>query len=155
MDRRGITAFRAGGFSLIELMIVVAIIAILGAIAIPNYKAYVDRGKRSEGRALLAEVANRMERFYSDCNAYPTNLTTAGSNNCTSPGTVVVASTTGENNYYAVTVGGLDANRQNYTLTATPQWPDAACNNLTLDNTGARNIVGGDGTKTRLECWGK
>ena len=151
----------AAGFTLIELMIVVVIVAILSAIAYPNYRAYVERGQRSEGRALLVEVSNRLERFYSDCNRYPGNLTdaTGVNNNCTggtgSTGLLVVARLTSGNGYYSVANPTLGANQQSYTLTASPaNWTDGDCGNLTLTNTGTRGRSVTTG-KSIAECWGK
>lgn len=146
------------GMTLIELMIVVVIVGILSAIAYPNYRAYVERGQRSEGRALLVEVGNRMERFYSDCNIYPGNLADAGANNCTGgtggTGLLVVPSLTSENGYYSIGNPTLGANQQSYTLTASPaNWTDGDCGNLSLTSAGVRDRSGSG--KTVDECWGK
>ena len=60
------------GFSLIEVMIVVAIVAILSAIAIPSYRDYVTRGRLVEATGGLADARNKMEQFFQDNRTYPT-----------------------------------------------------------------------------------
>ena len=89
------------GFTLIELMITVAIIAILAAIALPNYTQYVVRGKIAEGTSELAQWRNRMERFFQD------NRTFDGGCEATKP-----AST----KYFTYSCVAAD---ESYTLTAT------------------------------------
>ena len=64
---------RAAGFTLIELVVTMMIIAILAAIAIPNYFAYVARGHRSEARATLTQAAQWMERWRTERNSYQLN----------------------------------------------------------------------------------
>lgn len=68
------------GFTLIELMIVVAIVAIISSIAIPQYKQYVIRGKRSAVQAFMMDVANREKQYLLDARVYTIDtMTTAGS----------------------------------------------------------------------------
>jgi len=133
---------KTGGFTLIELMIVVAVIAILAAIAYPAYTEYVIRGKRAEGRAILMDTAARLERFYSDNNRYATT------NNTFPPG----INTTSENGHYTMSIV-TTGTYQTYILTAVPAtFTDADCGNLTLDQTGAR---GRTGTGSVRDCWGR
>jgi type IV pilus assembly protein PilE len=138
------------GFTLIELMIVVVIIAILTAVGYPAYTQYVIRGKRSEGRAMLTDAAARQERYYSDCNKYASTIGTA--DNCAT--NTINLDATSENGHYSIAISGLNASAQIYTLTAAPQtFTDDLCGNLTLDQTGSR---GESGTATNIkDCWGR
>ncbi|WP_154223394.1 type IV pilin protein [Marinicella rhabdoformis] len=66
------------GFTLIELVVVIAIIALLASYAIPNYRQYVVRSKRVEAQDKVLQVAGMYEKFYANTNAYPTNVTGGG-----------------------------------------------------------------------------
>lgn len=70
---------RQSGFSLIELMIVVALIGVLAAIAIPNYNEYVLKSKVLEASSALSQMATRMEQHYQDNRSYTTACAVAGS----------------------------------------------------------------------------
>lgn len=63
-------ALHSGGLTLIEMMIVVALIGILAAIAIPSYQQYIERGQIREGRGALVEAAGEMERCFSQSSDY-------------------------------------------------------------------------------------
>lgn len=131
------------GFTLIEMVVVVAIIAILGAIAVPAYQNYLMRSRRADAREMLQRVAAAQERFYTNRNQYTNDLTTAAGLN--------LGTTASEAGYYniAVVVG---AGNQSYTLTATPTGVQATdrCANLTVNNVGAR---GYSGTTANGTCW--
>ena len=151
---------RAYGFTLIELMIVVCIIAILAAIAFPAYDAYVIRGKRAEGRALLMDAASKMEKHYSDCLKFSANISTV--KNCSSgaAGAVNICGSgtcNSETGKYNLTITSTDAN--SYTLFAAPTFTDAQCGTFALRHTGEKCInsttcSSADATAVR-DCWGR
>jgi type IV pilus assembly protein PilE len=70
--------FRERGFTLIELMIVVAVVAILAAVAYPSYQDHIARGQRSQGQQLLSDIAQRQEQFLLDGRRYATAFGTGG-----------------------------------------------------------------------------
>ena len=128
------------GFTLIEMMIVVAIVGILAAVAYPSYDEYVKRGNRTEGQAFLSDVAARQERYFSQNNAYVTdvaNVAKLGLSDANSP-----------TDKYIISLAGGGGG---YTLTATQQFNDTKCGNLTLNALGERGRSGSD--KTVDECW--
>jgi type IV pilus assembly protein PilE len=69
---------RAGGFTLIEAMVTVAIVAILAAVALPVYSDYVQRSKISEAVSSLSDMRTRLEQFFLDNRAYPTSCVASG-----------------------------------------------------------------------------
>lgn len=138
----------SAGFTLIEIMIVVAIVGILAAIAYPSYDEYVKRGNRSEGQALLHEAAARQERYFAQNNAYITDQDDIA--NLALPHTedTTVTSSTGK---YTLTVS-LEDDDGGYTLTVSPEsFDDDACGDLTLNAVGTRGRSGSD--RTVEECW--
>jgi type IV pilus assembly protein PilE len=127
------------GFTLIELMIVVAVIAVLAAIAIPSYRQYVQRGDRAAAMAALLQNANWMQQQYTINSSYPI------------AGTALYVPTSplsGAAKYNMSISAGAGTT---YTLSATPAGTADKCGTFTLDNTGLRNVTGA--TATSADCW--
>lgn len=138
------------GFSLLELMIAVAVIGILAAIAYPSYQEHVIRGNRTEGMALLSEAAARQERYFAQNNAYITTQNDVAKLAMPYTTGTTVSSPTGK---YQLVVSKA-GNDGGYTLTATRQATqvnDTKCGNLTLDAVGRRGNVGG--SADAASCW--
>lgn len=146
---RGCAVKRLRGFSLIELMIVIVIIAILAAIAIPTWQRYVYRSRRPDGQELLLRIAQAEERYYTNYNHYPATLASI----------YPTAAQTSEHGYYVAgaTLPAGSAAGTAFIAVAVPQPPQNAdvCGNLSIDNTGAKKP---NSTNTAANsngpCWG-
>lgn len=114
------------GFTLIELMIVVAIIGVIGAIAMPSYDSYMKKSRRADAKVGLSKLADKQERFYLQNNTYATSLTDLGITNDLT-----------ENGYYQLSV--ISADNAGFTLEV-----DA--------NGGSATGQGGDTTTSAGDC---
>jgi type IV pilus assembly protein PilE len=137
-------ASRGKGFALIELMIVVAIIAILAAIALPSYSRYVYRSRRASAHDILMGWAAAEERYFTNFNRYALTVGDLG----------MTGQTTSEGGYYTASVAaGGTGDNQSYQLTATPTGVQAndSCGALGLDSQGTKTAPSDDGTNGA--CW--
>lgn len=138
--------FAMGGFTLIELMVVVIVIGVLALVAMPSYQESVRKARRADARLVLADTAQRLERCYGECNSYVSGA-------CPAPcPTLPVTST--EGNYQITTGGGSAIAASAFTLVATPvagapQAADATCSSFTLTHLNVRTATGSNASL----CW--
>jgi type IV pilus assembly protein PilE len=146
IDTQRTAALHERGFTLIELMIVVAVVAILSAIAYPSYAEYVRRGHRADARAGLLQAQQWLERAATATGVYPTALPTA------------LTWSTDTNKRYSIGFKGT-ATTTAYTLIATRKspGPQAAdkCGDFTLSSTGVRSADNATESNVLANCWGK
>ena len=131
------------GFTLIELMIVVAIVAILAAIAYPSYVEHTERGKRNDAKATLLEAAQFMERHFSQGGTYV---------GATLPLALQKAPREGEA-FYNISLQGVSATT--YTLVAQPKsgWTPRKCGALTINQLGVKSTS--STSEPASECWAR
>jgi len=128
------------GFTLVELMIVIAIIGILAAVGYPAYTNAVKKGNRADAIDSLLSLASRMEEYYINNDTYAGATVNAA-------GTGTVGSNKTSDNLYTLSI--TSATAYAYSLTATPNTTDAECGNLTLNSLGQKGTSSG----TVDACW--
>ncbi len=132
--------YRSSGFTLIELMIVIAIIGILASIAYPSYTAYLERSRRSDGQSALLDLTHRMDQYFSENKRYDgATLAQLG---------VKETSTEG---YYNLNITNLSGNT--YTANAAPIGAQSgdSCGTLTINQLGQRSFT--EPNATASDCW--
>jgi type IV pilus assembly protein PilE len=134
-------ARRHGGFTLIELMITLAIVGILAAVAYPSYREYVAKSRRAEAQALLMQSSQWMERFYAENYSYSTNTAGVAVTDATMFPARYSQSPASGTAAYTITV---TPTATTFTVTATRAGTMAAdkCGNFQITHTGVRQLTG-------------
>lgn len=133
---------RNKGFTLIELMITVAVIGILAAIAYPSYQDQVRKSRRAEAQSVLMNIGTRQQQMLLDARSY---ATTAASLSITVPPQVTT--------HYTISVSAPASTPPSFTATATPQGDQTKdkCGTLGVDHTGTKTAVKNGSAQTG--CW--
>ena len=146
------------GFTLVELMITVAIIAIIASIALPSYERYVSKANRVDATTEIMKLAAAQEKYYLQNNSYATETLLAGFIN---GGTTLET----QSGYYGVAVTGNNGNsttldyQQGFVMTLTPPstsrqfTKDTVCRDIIMDHTGQRTSKNAAGADSTDECW--
>ena len=136
-------SIRSEGFTLVELMVTIGVLAIILAIAVPSYQSIVQKSRRADAKTTLMGEAQRLERCFTDNDTY------VGCNSY-SP---AIPSFKG---YYDISGDQNTITPTTYTLTATAKYEqvnDTKCRTFTLNHLGAKTAADSNGNDTTTECW--
>lgn len=139
---------RQKGFTLMELMITMAIIGIIAAVAYPSYIKSAYKGRRAEGKAALNLAAQTLERCYANYGLY-------NSGNCGEVATLASGTASQPHQYYTITTSSISGTA--YTIQAKavssgPQAKDTGCTTFTLNSNGQQGS-GASTTSDAGSCW--
>jgi len=148
-------ARRAAGFTLVELMVTVMIVAVLATIAVPSYLSSVRKSRRTEARQALLDLAGREERYLATNTTYSQTATDLGYS--TFPSTT-------QSGYYTIKIDSATFTAPSATAAAyfkaiaSPvagkgQDRDSACASFSVDSQGVQKSADGSGTDTTATCW--
>ena len=134
---------RSRGFTMIEVMIACAVVAILAAIAYPSYVNTVQKTRRSDAKSALLAAAGQLERYFTERGTYATATLGSGSTH--------VYPSTSQNGYYTLSLANLTATT--YTVRAAPagQQTGDPCGTFTYTDQGKQDVTGG--SKPASACW--
>lgn len=141
------------GFTLIELVIAIAIVSILATIAIPSYQEHVRKTKRAECAGGLMGLANAMERFFTRTGTYAGTSGLLG----TAAGDIYIdqCPIDGGTATYTLSIPAATLTPTSYVIQAAPAGAQTGdkCGTLTLTNTGTKGITGATAGVTVQDCW--
>jgi type IV pilus assembly protein PilE len=142
------------GITLIELVVVIMIVGILAAVAVPSYRNYVIRSQRADAKDALLALATQQEKYYLQCNSYADNIADAPS--CGD--SELQGNDVSENGWYALDVDDAATDADSFAVTATAingqnQWQDTECRTFRVTDRGDRTATDSGGGDNTAECW--
>ncbi|GLQ33678.1 type IV pilin protein [Litoribrevibacter albus] len=142
---------RSKGFTLVELMVVIAIIGIIAVIAFPSYQEFIRTGYRADAMATMIELTTEMEQYKFERQTYK-GAATGGGDTGVPDENLLMALDEGVTNHYVVTISS--ASRDGYLLKAQPKGSqeDDACGVITIGKTGVFNYAPLDGSDPPDYC---
>ena len=139
------------GFSLIELMVVLAIAGVLAAVALPAYQRYVLKSHRTDAKNALLDLATRQERYYSINNTYATSLSSLNYN--TTAASLDITPATGSTAYYSLSITSASGTAYSATATAIGAQVNDPCGNYTYNSLGVGSNTPPTGVTLPSNCW--
>lgn len=145
------TLKRIAGFTLIELMIVVAIVGILASLGYPSYTEYIKKGRRSDAKSGLLSLQMAQEKFRSNCPQYATAIGTGM--DCAT--TTLVGSASSPDGYYTLSIVAADATTYSLLATrlTTGKQNGDKCGDYLIDQNGTKSIANAYSGYTVANCW--
>lgn len=143
---------RSSGFTLVELMITVAILGIIAAIAYPSYQNSVRQSRRSDGVAAALGIQVAQEQFRGNCPFYAQSLGASNVCGANAGASTVQASATSREGHYALSIQAGSATGNSYTVVIDPQGQqssDTSCDPMTI----TYNSANPNGLKAPTACW--
>ena len=136
-----------GGFTLVELMVTVVVIALLAMVAIPAYNDSVRKGRRADAKAALEKIAARQEQYFMDNKTYTTDIEALGFSEIGSSNEAYST-----DNHYRIRVSSASATA--FKAEAQPMSEDPECQQMTLNEGGNRGVEAGTSPATAAPEWG-
>ena len=148
---RGPSPHQQGGFTIIEILIVIVIVGILAALVLPAYEDSIRKAQRSDARSALSELSALQERFFAQNNRYTVSVAPTGTG-------LGFGSTTSDDGNYKLTVSACSGGNISrcYLMTAEAtgaQSDDSDCAKYTLDSTGRKFAYDSGGADNTDMCW--
>ena len=143
---------KTAGFTLIEMLITIAILAIITMIAYPSYQQSVLKSRRADGISAALAIQVAQEKFRGNCPFYAQNIGAGNVCGANAGASTVAAGTTSNDGYYSLSISAGTATGNSYTIVIDPtgtQANDTTCDPMTL----TYNAANPNGLKAPAACW--
>ena len=150
--KMGILVRRVKGFTLIEMLIAVAILGLLTLVAYPAYQGSIRKSHRADGIVAALSLQTAQEKLRGSCRFYAQNIGAANACGASASATTVAGLTSSNEGYYTVSIESSSASGNSYTIVLTPtgsQAADTDCSPMKI----SFSATNPSGAKTPADCW--